>query len=49
MVKMNAQKNPSKYCSWPKITPQGYYFGRLIVPEQFAKLPETGISETLRR
>jgi diguanylate cyclase (GGDEF)-like protein/PAS domain S-box-containing protein len=28
---------------------QGYYFGRPIVPEQFAKLLETGISETLRR
>ena len=28
---------------------QGYYFGRPIVAEQFAKLLETGISETLRR
>jgi diguanylate cyclase (GGDEF)-like protein/PAS domain S-box-containing protein len=28
---------------------QGYYFGRPIVPEQFAKVLETGISETLRR
>jgi len=28
---------------------QGYYFGRPIVAEQFAKLLETGILETLRR
>jgi len=28
---------------------QGYYFGRPIVPEQFAKLLETGISATLCR
>jgi diguanylate cyclase (GGDEF)-like protein/PAS domain S-box-containing protein len=28
---------------------QGYYFSRPILPEQFAKLLETGISETLRR
>jgi diguanylate cyclase (GGDEF)-like protein/PAS domain S-box-containing protein len=28
---------------------QGYYFSRPIVPAQFAKLLETGISETLRR
>jgi EAL domain-containing protein (putative c-di-GMP-specific phosphodiesterase class I) len=27
---------------------QGYYFGRPIVAEQFAKLLETGILETLR-
>jgi len=28
---------------------QGYYFGRPVVPEQFAKLLETGISATLCR
>ena len=28
---------------------QGYYFSRPVLPEQFAKLLETGISETLHR
>ena len=28
---------------------QGYYFSRPVPPEQFAKLLETGISETLHR
>jgi diguanylate cyclase (GGDEF)-like protein/PAS domain S-box-containing protein len=28
---------------------QGYYFSRPVAPEQFAKLLETGISETLQR
>jgi diguanylate cyclase (GGDEF)-like protein/PAS domain S-box-containing protein len=28
---------------------QGYYFSRPVAPEQFVKLLETGISETLRR
>jgi EAL domain-containing protein (putative c-di-GMP-specific phosphodiesterase class I) len=28
---------------------QGYYFSRPVLPEQFAKLLETGISETLQR
>jgi EAL domain-containing protein (putative c-di-GMP-specific phosphodiesterase class I) len=28
---------------------QGYYFSRPVPPEQFAKLLETGISETLQR
>jgi EAL domain-containing protein (putative c-di-GMP-specific phosphodiesterase class I) len=28
---------------------QGYYFSRPALPEQFAKLLETGVSETLHR
>ena len=28
---------------------QGYYFSRPVLPGQFAKLLETGISETLHR
>jgi EAL domain-containing protein (putative c-di-GMP-specific phosphodiesterase class I) len=28
---------------------QGYYFSRPVAPEQFAKLLEAGISETLHR